>query len=93
MDGYWEFKGSVHDSLPLVLDQISKGCGLNVSFVMTNSGDGGAFLDHYVGREVCESLRLSASWDQGHLSQFDPESSNTMFSILRSVSSTRHCVN
>ena len=82
--GYWEYEGDAQDSLVSVLDQISQGCGLNSSYVMMKSGPASS-LKQIVQSGICESSELSVTWDQVHMSQFDPESPITVLNILNSV--------
>jgi hypothetical protein len=86
VDGYWEVEGDWEDSLGLVIDQISRSCGLNRSYVMMDADEGaGSQLNQQIKAGKCESAALFVNWLPAQMSQFDPQAPNTVLNILSSV--------
>jgi hypothetical protein len=87
VDGYWEVEGDWVHSLELVIDQISRSCGLSRSYTMMDEGNGSqlAQLNQQIRFGMCESATLAVNWSPDQRSQFDPEAPNTVLNILSSV--------
>ena len=87
IEGYWEYEGDWVANLNRVLDDISRGCGLNRSqYVLLNSTDAMA-IGQADQLGVCESSSLGVPWSASEISQFDPNSPRTVVNILSSVRS------
>jgi hypothetical protein len=84
VDGYWEAEGEWEVSLELVIDQISQSCGLNPSYTKMDKGDGSQ-LNQQINAGECKSAALKVGWLPAQMSQFDPQSPNTILNILSSV--------
>ena len=87
VEGYWEYEGDWAANLNKVIDDISRGCGLNRSqYVLMNSTDAnGIGQSDQIG--ACEGSSLSVPWSGSEISQFDPNTPDTIVSILSSVRS------
>jgi hypothetical protein len=88
VDGYWEVEGEWEESLGLVIDQISRSCGLNGSYTIMNAEttmNGAEEFNQKINSGECESAALIANWERDQMSQFDPQAPNTVLNILSSV--------
>jgi hypothetical protein len=84
VDGYWEVEGNWVDSLELVIDQISRSCGLSRSYTMMDEGYGSQ-LNQQIRFGMCESATLAVNWSPAQRLQFNPKAPNTVLNILSSV--------